>query len=176
MAEQGSLLHSFLNIPAISRVRRNHGLEHATLHILSQRFLGISLAGHSNTKGFWLLGEVSTEAIQEAVEEALRRLRAGERRLAVHPNCGTNFVTAGALAGVTGALAMSGAGKRWHEKLDRLALAASLATLMLIVSQPLALLLQAHITTSGEPGDLQVVEILCVQRGRVTAHRIITRG
>ena len=35
-----------------------------------------------------------------AVDEALRRMQAGERELAVHPGCGTNIVASGLLAGV----------------------------------------------------------------------------
>ena len=72
------------DIPIVSRVRRNHGLEHATLHILSQRYPKRSLAGHSDTGGFWILGDVSIEDVYEAVEEALSRLRNGEKHLAVH--------------------------------------------------------------------------------------------
>ena len=83
------------DIPVISRVQRNHGLEHATLHILSQRYPKQSLAGHSDTAGFWIIGDVTIEDVYESVEEALSRLRNGEKHLAVHRNCGTNFVTSG---------------------------------------------------------------------------------
>ena len=67
---------SLVNIPWISRVRRNHGLEHATLHVLSKRFPGKGLAGHSDTKGFWLLGNVPTEEVESSVGEALERMKA----------------------------------------------------------------------------------------------------
>ena len=92
-----------LSPDAFSRIRRNHGLEHATLHVLAQRHPKISMAGHSNATGFWLLGDVDTEDLSDAIEEALRRMRSGERNLAVHPNCGTNFVSAGTIAGLAGA-------------------------------------------------------------------------
>ncbi len=161
---------------AISRIRRNHGLEHATLHILAERYPKVSMAGHSSASGFWLLGDVSTEDVQTAVSEALSRMRAGERNLAVHPNCGTNFVASGAVAGVAGAAAMFGVGRRWQDKLERLPLAATLATLGLIMAQPLGLKLQEKVTTSGDPGDLEVVEIIPSTRGRIKAHRVITRG
>ena len=90
-----SLSDSLLNAPTISRIRRNHALEHATLHILAQRFPGKPMAGHSNPRGFWILGDVPTEEIKSAVESALARLRAGESHLALHPNCGTNIAVAG---------------------------------------------------------------------------------
>jgi hypothetical protein len=170
------IFHKVLGTPAISSIRRNHGLEHATLHILSQRYPKANLAGHSNTRGFWLLGNVSTEDVRSAVEEALRRMGAGEHNLAVHANCGTNFVTAGTVAGIAGALAMSGVGRRWNERLERLPLAASLATVALILSHPLGMKIQERVTTCGEPGALQVVDIVPTRRGRIKAHQIITRG
>jgi len=134
------------------------------------------MAGRSNTRGFVLLGEVTTEAVQEAVSEALSRMKAGEHHLAVHPHCGTNYVISGSLAGLAGATAMSGVGPRVRDKLDRIPLAASLATLALIASQPLAWMFQARITTSGEPGELEVVDIIPTRRGGIMTHRVVTQG
>ncbi len=171
-----SAYQSLVNTPWFSRIRRNHGLEHATLHVLAERFSGKSLAGHSDTKGFWLIGDLQTEDVETAVQEALDRMKAGEKNLAVHPNCGTNFATAGTMAGVAGAAAMFGVGPRKRDKLDRLALAATLATLALIVAQPAGLFLQKYFTTSGEPGTLKVVEIILTKRGKLKAHRVITQG
>ena len=165
-----------LELPLIKRIRRNHGLEHATLHMLAKRFPNTSMGGYSNPSGFWIAGDVPLEAVRDSVDEALARLRAGERKLAVHPNCGTNFITTGTLAGLAGAAALFGAGKRWQDKLGRLPLAASMATLVLILTQPLGLSLQEHITTSGDPGSLEVIEIIKSQRGGMTFHRVTTRG
>jgi hypothetical protein len=169
-------LGSILEYPVISRVRRNHGLEHATLHILSQRHPKLPLAGHSDTRGFWVLGEVSTEDVTSAVQEAMQRMQAGEHNLAVHPNCGTNFVTSGVLASLAAFVAMFGAGRRLRDRLERLPLAASLATIALIISQPLGLRLQERVTTSGELAGLQVVQITPSRRGRMQAHRVLTQG
>jgi len=160
----------------ISRVRRNHGLEHATLHILARRFPQQGLAGHSDTRGFWLVGDVPSHEVEAAVREALARMRAGESGLAIHPNCGTNFATSGILAGVAAYLAVIGVGPRFRDKLERLPLAATLATLALIISQPLGTLLQARYTTSGVPGSLEVVAIHRRKRGKMMAHRVQTRG
>ena len=134
------------------------------------------MAGHSDSGGFWVIGNVPIEDVQEAVEEALGRLRKGETDLAVHPHCGTNFVTAGILAGTAAGVAMLGAGHRMRDKLERLPIAMTLATLALILAQPLGLLLQERITTSGDPGDLHVVEIVTNRRGGMTAYRVVTRG
>lgn len=170
------LFEAVLSQPIVGRIRRNHGLEHATIHVLTRRKPGRRLAGHSDAGGFWIVGEASSEEVAEAVHEALSRLRRGERQLAVHPNCGTNLVTAGIAAGLAGAMAMIGVGGRKRDKLERLPLAATLATVALMAAQPLGTRVQERVTTSGEPGALEVVEIRRSQRGRMTAHRIVTRG
>jgi hypothetical protein len=171
-----STFDSFLNSPVISRIRRNHGLEHATLHILSERFPGVPMAGHSTAAGFRLLGNIPTEAVQAAVEEALRRMQEGEAKLAVHPNCGTNFVTAGTLSGLAGAAAMFGAGRRTRDKVERIPMAIVLATLALIAAYPLGMKVQEKVTTSGKPEGLQVTKITRTQRGAMTIHQVLTQG
>jgi hypothetical protein len=169
-------LSTILDLPVISHIRRNHGLEHATLHVLANYLPHTMLVGHSDIGGFWIIGNVPAELLHAAVQEAIARLRAGERQLAVHPNCGTNYATAGALAGLAGASAMLGSGRRWQDKLARLPFAVALATIALIVSQPLGLELQRYVTTSGDPGSLEVISITHHEQGRLTSHRIQTRG
>jgi hypothetical protein len=171
-----NLLAEILNQPMIARTRRNHGLEHATIHVLTQHKYHKLIAGHSDANGFWILGDVPTEAVAAAVQEALRRLRAGETQLALHPNCGTNLITAGTLAGLAGAAAMLGVGKRGKDILERLPLAASLATLMLILAQPLGRRLQERVTTTAEMGSLEVVKIERTQNGQIVAHRVTTHS
>lgn len=176
MLSKRSGFDAVLSTPVIARLRRNHGLEHATLHILAQHNPKRRLAGHSDAAGFWILGELTTQELQSAVQEALRRMQAGEKSLAVHPNCGTNFVTSGVLTSLAAFIALFGAGRRTRDWLERLPLAATLATLALIISQPLGLLLQERVTTSGQPGALEVVKITPSRRGRMQAHRIQTRS
>jgi hypothetical protein len=160
---------------AYSRIRRNHGLEHASIHMLAKRGLG-PIMGHSDARGFWLFGNLKTEDVRAAVGEALTRLRAGEHDLAIHPNCGTNLVTAGLLAGMAGAAAMSGAGPRRRDRFERLPLAGLLATLALLLARPLGTRLQQRVTTSGNPGDLEVLDIRPTTRAGQTAHRITTHN
>lgn len=169
-------LQSILDTPWLSRIRRNHGLEHATLRILAKRYPKTSLAGHSDLNGFWIIGEVSTEDIQVAVRQALQRLQNGERDLAVHPNCGTNLATSGVLAGLAASLVMFGAGRRLRDNLERIPLAITVATLALVASQPLGMTIQRQITTSGDPENLQIVEVKPTRRGRIKTHRILTSG
>ena len=171
-----STMEMILSGQAVSRIRRNHGLEHATLHVLAEKFPRVSMAGHSDADGFWLLGDVPDDAVAEAVETALSRLRAGEEELAVHPNCSTNFVASGVIAGMAAWLGMLGAGKGLRSKLERIPMVISLTTMALFFAQPVGLMLQARVTTSGQPGNLQVTKINATQRGRFPAHRVLTDG
>ena len=171
-----SLWGNLVNVPAVSRVRRNHGLEHASLNILAGRYPQVRMAGHSDVNGFWIVGDVPTAAVEEAVHSALERMQAGEKELAIHPNCGTNFVAAGLLTGLVAWLGMLGSDPSFRKKLERLPLVISLATLAVFFGQPLGLLLQARVTTSGLPGSLQVTQVIPSQQGRFPAHRVLTRG
>lgn len=162
---------NLLDSPVLLATRRNHGLEHATIHILSGHFPGQALAGHSNPGGFFILGDVPTESVREAATEALARLRNGESKLAVHPGCGTNYVVAGALAGTLAWLGMTGA-KSGRQRLERLPLMILLSAIGFMVSQPLAPVIQQRITTSGDPGSLGIVDVYRVRKG---VHRIVTR-
>jgi hypothetical protein len=169
-------LSGLLELPVVSHIRRNHGLEHATLHVLANYLPHTMIMGHSDAGGFWIIGDVPSELLHAAVQEALARLRAGEAELAVHPNCGTNYVAAGVMAGLAGASAMLGSGRRWQDRLSRLPFAAAFATIALIVSQPVGMALQRNVTTSPDLSSLEVVSITHRTRGRVTTHRIQTRG
>lgn len=134
------------------------------------------MAGRSDSKGFWLIGDIPTEAVADAVTEALKRLRSGERSLAISPNCGTNYATSGAAAGMGAFIGMVGVGRRWRDKFERLPLVILLATIALIVAQPLGFRVQERVTTSGNPGDLTIVQVNRKSLGGVVAHRIITKG
>jgi hypothetical protein len=166
---------SILDLPVISRIRRNHGLEHATITLLSQRFPYHRMAGYSFPGGFFLLGDVPTEEVREVVAQALSRMNNGERQLAVHPNCGTNYTVSGILAGTMAWLGMAGA-KSKRDQFERLPLVIALATLGFMVSAPLGPKVQEYITTSGDPQGLAVVDIFPVRFGRFSIHRVITKG
>jgi hypothetical protein len=166
---------TILDLPAIARIRRNHGLEHATITILSQHFPHRPLAGYSYPSGFFLLGDVPTEEVRAAVVQALFRMSNGERTLAVHPNCGTNLIVSGFVAGALAWLGMAGA-KDKRDKVERLPLVITLVMLGFILSQPLGPKIQEHITTSGDPQGMVIVDIFPFRFGRFSLHRVITQG
>ena len=148
---------NLLEYPLVLTTRRNHGLEHATIHVLSTLKPGRPLAGRSTPFGFYLYGDVSDEEARAAANDALNRLKRGEKRLAIHPGCGTNYLTSGAAASL-GALAVLSIGDR-RARWSRLPDVLIAATLALIVSQPVGPKLQEHITTCADMGDLAIVAI-----------------
>ena len=97
----------------ISRVRRNHAIEHATVSLLMARGTRPPLGGYSTAGGFFIFGRATLEEVSQAAHEALARLRDGESGLAVSPFCGTNLVAGALLAGAAAALVMGNSrGKR----------------------------------------------------------------
>ena len=167
-------INNILEWGPVSMVRRNHGLEHATLNLLATEFPTSSFAGHSDSKGFWIVGDVSTDKLLETVQQALKRLRAGESSLALHANCGTNYVATGLIAGSAAWLGSLGNANTFSKKLNRWPLLVMLVTGSLIVAQPLGKKAQARLTTSGEPGGLAIKQITRFERNGPVLHRILT--
>lgn len=169
-----------LTLPIVMRVRRNHGLEHATIHMLSRRVRPLKIAGRADHAGFYLYGEAETDAIRLSVEEALERMRRGEAKWAVHPNCGTGLVTTSLMTSAAALLGLVGARDN-RDKFNRLPLVMTLSILALIASQPLGLKFQEYFTTSGEPGNLEIIDITrrtarMPLSGEMTVHRVNTRN
>ncbi|MFV2043192.1 MAG: DUF6391 domain-containing protein [Anaerolineales bacterium] len=170
-------LSKLMNQPLLLRIRRNHGLEHATIHMLSAKYPRIPIAGRADANGFLILGRLPTDAIAESADEAAARLRAGEEHLAIHPNCGTNFLTAAVLAGLACfATLLGGRTDRARDRLERLPLAILATVLALIIAQPIGSAAQRHVTTSSEIGGLRIGEVQQLRRGRTTVHRVRTQG
>ena len=183
----------------INRIRRNHGLEHATIHVLSEGHKRFSAQGNSDHRGFHLniYGDVTEEEVAAAVTEAHRRLRAGERHLAVHPNCGTVLVTTAVLATLAaqavltveqwraekapapregdsvpsplgGGLGRGSAGSSLLNFANALPSAILAVVVALIVGRPLGLTLQERYTVDGDIRDLAITSIRPVAVSPVT--------
>jgi hypothetical protein len=170
-----SILNNIIDKGPMNRTRRNHAVEHATMHILAKKEEGQFLGGHSDSRGITIIGNVSTEDVQQAIEEAIQRLHAGETRLAIHPNCGTNFVASGFLAGIGAWVAMLGNPKGLRAKIDRLPLVMTLVTMVLIFSRPVGPMLQQYLTTNPDIGDFKVYQIMRHDYKNFVVHRILTQ-
>lgn len=132
----------------LEKVRRNHGIEHATVHVLSEWVPTISLVGRADGGGFSIIGDVNPEQLADAAQEALKRMKNGQGDLAVHPRCGTQLVTMGALTALAAFLAL---GRR--PRFSKLPDAIIATTLAAFVAQPLGLSLQKYVTTSPNVFD-----------------------
>ena len=160
---------NILDTPFVKRIRQSHALEHATIHILSRARYRPRLVARSDWSGFVIYGDVDTEVVVAAVQEALARLQAGESELAVHPRCGTNLATGGILAGAASVFALSG---RYKSNWDRF-WRATLATVgALILARPVGLMVQERITTCPDLTGVRIEEIRRVERGGLVLHRV----
>ena len=155
------------------QTRQNHGLEHATIHVLSEHVANLRVAGRSQSNGFYLYGNLRTEDVTAAVDEALRRMQAGERRLAVHPGCGTNLVTSGLLAGGL-AFATTILSSRRSRGVDRFANAVLAGVVGTALAKPLGPWLQENVTTSGDMTGMRVRTITRRLMGPVISHFVET--
>ncbi len=136
------------------RIRQNHALEHATITILSGYVPDLRVSARSNAHGFTIFGDVDLGQLRRALDEALRRLLAGEAQLAIHPNCGTNLVvgvsllTLGTLLGMTSSRTST-----------RIASAAASSFAGVMAARPLGEYVQKHVTTLPDLRGVRVTEI-----------------
>ena len=167
-----------LDTQIVRRVRRNHAVEHATIHILTPKYAHQGIAGRADTHGFFLYGRVETADVEKAVDSALERL-VGEPELAVHPRCGTNLVVSGFVAGLASLFAVASIppdrrrGASPADVLPRLLLAGTAAAL---ASASLGPLVQQRYTTLPEVEGVIVKDIRRIERGGAVIHRVVLEG
>lgn len=137
-------------------LRRNHALEHATIVVMMERQPGRKFNGFSTDDGFFVQGVRSLEEVDSAAREALRRLKDGQRNLAIHRNCGTTIVAANLLAAVF-FLGSLGVGLYLGLSLGNFFLLLVGAMLLSFVLRvPLSLLLQRFVTTDADLTNAEV--------------------
>jgi hypothetical protein len=151
---------NILETPPFSTIRRNHGIEHATVHVLTEHHPNVQLVGRADTHGFNIYGDVRTDWLESAAAKALERMQNGAGHLAVHPRCGTNLVVLGVLTAVAAILALGR--KPSLKKIPDAILATTLAG---FVAQPVGLKLQEYVTTSPDVMGARIVGIQQKQMG-----------
>ena len=156
------------NYGLIDRVRRNHAIEHATIAILAARGHRPPMGGYSTPGGFWVYGNIPSDDVADAVEDAMERLRAGESRLAVSPYCGTNLAV-----GIVGAVLLAGlVRKRVASRAARVPLVAAAVLGAVLARRPLGMAAQRELTTLSEVGDAEIVGVRRMSFGRHVLHRV----
>jgi len=151
----------------VRRVRQHHAIEHATLHILSERLPGRTFAGYSDPLGFLIFGPVDSYGLRRAVADAMLRLQGGESQLAIHANCGTMLASTAMLTAMAALIGSAG-------QKGMLARFTSMLTWVLgalVVSRPLGLWLQRY-TTLPQIADRWLVEVRPLSTGKIPVHRV----
>jgi hypothetical protein len=136
-------------------LRRNHALEHATIAVMMEREPGRKLNGFSTDDGFFVQGVRSIAEVESAAREAVRRLHSGEKRLAIHRNCGTTIVAANLLAAVFFLVAL-GLGFLYLDESYLYLLILGSVVLAFALRVPLSLLLQRFVTTDADLTNAEV--------------------
>jgi hypothetical protein len=150
-------------------VKQNHALEHATIVLLSKKFPDSRLSGISFAAGFFVFGELPTEAILPTAEEALTLLRTTQPELAVHERCGTNLAVAGMLTGLS-AMAVAKM-RRPYSTANNVILASTAA---LVLARPLGLTVQRYITTQTPNSSMRILGVKPMQVLNAPAHFVST--
>lgn len=151
----------------LERTRRNHALEHATMHVLAERGYRLRIAGRSDWAGFAIYGEIDSADLADAASEALRRLQNRENELAVHPRCGTNVAAAVLTTGLLGQAATLLRSRPLR------ALGFVFALLSgLVLARPLGTTMQRRLTTSADLSGSHIVSIRRERHGRMTYYRV----
>jgi len=152
-----------------ARIRQNHALEHATMHILARGGGCARLVGRSDWYGFTIYGNVDTERLLEAAQDGLAGLKRHQNWLAIHPRCGTNVVAGVLAAGLVGQMSAG----VLRSPLWRY-LGAGLGVLAgLLLARPLGMAAQGLITTSADLSDAYIASVSRDVRAGVTRHRVL---
>lgn len=155
----------------IDAVRRNHGVEHATVAVLFARTGPRRIAGRAASDGFFILGAVEDAQLLSCAREALGRMRHGEPELAVSPYCGTNIAVTAALSALA---TMRVFAKHPERPLhDRFGDAFTGSILAIVAAQPLGRLVQRFLTTRADVQRMEIVEVRTYLPG---VYKVITRG
>jgi uncharacterized protein DUF6391 len=136
------------------RVRQNHALEHATITILSDMMPNLSINARSFSDGFIIFRDLDLGLLRRAIDEALRRLQAGESQLAIHPNCGTNLAVGVSLMTIGTMLGLASSSTR-----TRVASAAASSMFGWAAARPIGEFVQKHFTTLPDLKGVRVTEI-----------------
>ena len=151
-----------MGLGTITAIRRNHAVEHGTVEVLLSRHSPTPLGGLATPWGFFVVGRVPAELVEEASAEALERLRGGEADLAVSPYCGTNLVVGAVIAGAVAALIT----RHSTGRLRHVRAAAAGMFVAALLRGPIGREVQRRLTTLADVGRLRVRSVRSMRLGR----------
>ncbi len=159
----------------LSRLRRNHALEHATINLASQRYPGVRIVGLSGPLGFSLYTPLSADEVVPLVREALAALKAGQAHLALHHNCGTNIVVTAMLTTLATLMGMGRRTKRpMRRMLERLPYVVLLNVIALLAAPSAGQWIQGKVTTDPHLDDVEIGSLFTDYRGGLQRIRVHT--
>ena len=161
-----------MSLTVVKRTRQNHAMEHATIAVLLEKGATVPLAGIAAPGGFYLCGQVPTEDVTSAAQEALLRLQAGNHELAISPHCGTNLVVGALLAGLVSSIVLG----RSKSRLRRVECVATGFLVATFLGRPLGKVIQRRYTTLSHVGGVEITTVSRIKLGRLTVHRVRTAG
>ena len=150
----------------VSETRAQHGREHATVAALLASGNRPPLGGNAAPGGFIIYGRVSAEEVRVAAEEALFRLQAGERHLAISPYCGTNLLVAAGIAALV-STALNGRSPSPTRRSTSLVIGVAAGMLL---GRRAGAIVQRHVTTLPDADGVEVRDVKSVSFGRFHAH------
>src|SRR2546427_1286164 len=150
-------------------VKQNHALEHATIVLLSRKYPDVRFAGISFAAGFFVFGDVPTEEILPAAQEALTLLRTTSPELAIHERCGTNLAVTAMLTGLSAMTVVRM--RRPFGSANNVILATMAA---MIASRPLGLTVQRYVTTHTPDPSMTITGVRPLSVFGTLAHFVST--
>ncbi len=153
----------------LQRIRRNHAIEHAALHLLARTPMSRRLAARSDGRGLTFYGEVDSATLSKAINGGLLALSMGQNSLAIHRRCGSMLSIAVLLGLLAAWLAQSGFRRGASTTRRALTLAGVVAAAL--VAQPLGEAVQRHVLTDADTGRARLVAIYASRRGPLAIHR-----
>lgn len=161
-------------ITALTRTRKNHAVEHATIHLLSKMLPGHRFSGVSVPTGFWIMGVADLEDIRKAAEVGLARLMNGETRLAVHPSCGTNIAVTALISAAASLTAMELRDDEECSLSDTFGSLVAGGVIGAFAGRPLGPRAQKYVTTDADVRGMSIAGITCHFLRNFTAFYIET--
>ncbi len=139
-------------------LRKNHGLEHATVNVLEKEYGYKNIAGFAEESGFYIIGADSKWVVEEAAARGLELMKRGNYGLAIHKRCGTSMTVANFISAVIFLLLLFYTG---YFSIFNMVIAIILANL---TGPYLGQIIQKYFTTSTDIGGMEIVSTAYAER------------
>lgn len=149
-----SLIHAPGELYRIAKnpvLKKNHGLEHATINVLEEHYGYRQLAGYADENGFYIIGAQDLTEVELAAREGQERLESGENELTIHDRCGTTLTAANLISAVIFIIILFWTG---YFSIWSMLLAMLIAN---FIGPTVGDILQNKVTTSAKVEDINII-------------------